>query len=73
MNSFVIVIRSAYFQTQKRRNYAKSVGVNRSDSRKRSLYLPKRPELPERPRNTGKTIQKDIWQIELNRVSVWNA
>ena len=25
---------------------------------KRSIYLPKRPELPERPRNTGKTIQK---------------
>ena len=22
-----------------------------------SLYLPKRPELPERPRNTGKTIR----------------
>ena len=31
----------------------------------RSLHLPKRPELPERPRNTGKTIQKDIWLKEL--------
>ena len=30
MRSFVIVIRSAYFGTQKRRNYAKCVGVNRS-------------------------------------------
>ena len=33
MRSFVIVIRSAYFRTQKRRNYAKSLGVNRSGSR----------------------------------------
>ena len=30
MRNFVIVIPSAYFRTQKRRNYAKSVGVNRS-------------------------------------------
>ena len=30
MRSFVMVIRSAYFGAQKRRKYAKSVGVNRS-------------------------------------------
>ena len=30
MRSFVIVIRKAYFGTQKRRKYAKCVGVNRS-------------------------------------------
>ena len=30
MRSFVIVIRSVYFGAQKRRDYAKSVGVNRS-------------------------------------------
>ena len=30
MRSFVIVIRSAYFGPQKRRKYAKSIGVNRS-------------------------------------------
>ena len=33
--------------------------------RDRSLHLPKRPELPERPRNTGKNIQNDKWYIEL--------
>ena len=38
---------------------------NESVENKRSLHLPKRPELPERPRNTGKTIQKDIWLKEL--------
>ena len=31
VRSFVIVIRSAFFGAQKLRNYAKRVGVNRSD------------------------------------------
>ena len=30
MHSFVMVIRSVYFGAQKRRKYAKSIGVNRS-------------------------------------------
>ena len=30
MRSFVMVIRSVYFGAKKRRNYAKSIGVNRS-------------------------------------------
>ena len=40
MLSFVIVLRSAYFGTQKRRKYAKSVGVNRSDFVKEPTTLP---------------------------------
>ena len=32
MRSFAIVIRRAYFEAKKRRNYAKNVVVNRSDS-----------------------------------------
>ena len=31
MRSFEIVIRRAYFEAKKRRNYAKNVVVNRSD------------------------------------------
>ena len=33
MRSFAIVIRRAYFEAKKRRNYAKNVVVNRSGSR----------------------------------------
>ena len=38
MHSFVIVIGSANFGAQKRRKYAKSIGVNRSAVKKKSIF-----------------------------------
>ena len=57
MCSFVIVIRSSYFGAQKRRKYAKSVGVNRSASVPQIKYL-------------GVNISQDLkWNSHINSVS----